>query len=869
MKRISTIVLLLTLCVYGLSASVRTQYTINEEWHFYKGDLDVVPSATTDYAGWQKVTLPHTWNVADVQDDPYGWYRGAGWYSKEVYIPESAQGRKVFLVFEAANQTATCYVNGVQTGDTHIGGYTPFTIDITDCVKAGTTCCIAVRVDNSHDENIAPLLADFVFYGGIYRDVHLVLTEDVHFDMMQQGTGVYIETPQVDSLRASVRMTAYVSLPENLRGRYEVVHTVYDDRMQVVGSVSMPLKRKNACYRTKSLTIDNPTLWDTKNPYLYKVVSEIRDNAGNVADRVENPLGLRWFRFDNDKGFFLNGQHVKLLGTNRHQDYQNYGNGVPDEMQRNDLRMIKDLGVNCIRISHYPHDPSVLEMCDRYGFVAFEEIPIIDWMTQSEKYLETCKQQITEMIRRDYNHPCIVAWNSSNESTVMRPPRMIDNDNARYERELSAFFVSLDEHIKSLDATRASMIVHCGDMGYNYRAGFHTADFIGYNKYEGWYENDYRNIWNVLPYFKENDKEHGLFLSEYGAGADYRIRTFDPRKFDHSVEYQVAYIKEHLKAVRHYDFVIGSTIWNFADFYSEGRGETQPHINNKGIVTADRRPKDSYFYFKANFSSSPMVAIPSQLWTRRGGEEDYEGAACCTQTVEVFANVPQVELFLNGRSLGVKPVEECSAVYDVPFVDGENRLYLRAADETGADDFLKVQFALQPYYLTSESLPFREIAVNVGSHFYYMDDDRNDYLWLPDRPYRTGSWGYVGGACYIRDERNGLVGSRDNIVNSLDEPLYQTQRTGLEAYRFDVPRGEYEVTLHFAELQKNSERCFHVDINGFRVVENLNLSETYGNCHAVSRRCKVYVEGDEGIIVSFDAVVGEAVLNGISVRKIY
>ena len=868
MRRIVSILLAMFCVVDCLFSAVRTQYTINEKWHFKKGDLNAVPSKSADYGDWEKIAIPHTWNIADIQDDPYGWYRGTGWYCKDLRVPVSAKGKKVYLVFEAANQVSTCYVDGVQVGETHIGGYTPFTFDITDKVTPGGTSHIAVKVDNRHNENIAPLLADYVFYGGIYRDVHLVLTEELHFDMMNQGTGVKIQTPAVDSLQAKVNLSARINLPEGIKGKYEIVHTVYDRELTKVATVKNKIRKGVNSYTANQIVIDNPELWDTENPYLYKVVSEIRDKDGNVLDRVENPLGLRWYHFDKDKGFFLNGRHVKLIGTNRHQDFKDYGNAVPDEMQLNDLRLIKELGVNCIRISHYPHDPSVLEMCDRYGFVAFEEIPIIDWMTQSKEYLETCKRQITEMINRDYNHPCIVAWNGSNESTVMRPPKMIDNDKARYERELAEFFVAIDKHIKSLDSTRPSMIVHCGDMGYNYRAGYHVADFIGYNKYEGWYENDYKNIWNVLKYFRENDKVHGLFLTEYGAGADFRIRTFEPRKFDHSMEYQVAYIKEHINAVKHYDFVIGSTIWNFADFYSEGRGETQPHINNKGIVTTDRRKKDSYYYFKALFSKEPMVSIPSQMWTHRGGIEDSDGALHCTQPVEVFANVDNVELFLNGHSLGIKTVKDNCAVYDVPFADGENRLYLRSSDGN-AEDFLNVRFSLQPYNLSSEKLPFNEIAVNVGSHFYYIDDDRNDYLWLPDRPYSKGSWGYIGGERYVRDNKNGLVGSRDNILNSEDEPLYQTQQIGLEGYRFDVPDGEYEVTLHFAELLKDKERCFNVDINGVRYVEKLNLSEEYGNLRAVSRRCKVYVRNGQGIAVEFEAVNGKTVLNGISVRRIY
>lgn len=870
MKKHKLLFLLLSMSCLML-AQPRHRQTINEVWQFHKGEVTDGAMPGLDDSRWEVVDIPHTWNIADIEDDPYGWYRGIGWYRKHLRVEPRMKGKRLYLCFEAANQVSAVYVNGKPAGREHIGGYTPFAYEITGLVNEGGDNVVAVRVDNAYNEEIAPLLADYVFFGGIYRDVYLLETGQTHFDVLNSGTGVFIRTPHVSTDKGTVEIRADISMGAIDGKPVTMTHTVIGRDRKPVASVSEKVKAKTGekvTVAAKSLTIKCPALWSPDDPYLYAVVSELKDAAGVVLDKVENPLGFRWFRFDSDRGFFLNGKPLKLIGTNRHQDYVGYGNALTDDMHRYDMQMIKDLGTNCLRISHYPHDPSVLEMCDRMGLIAFEEIPIIDYITQSEEYLENCKSQISEMIRRDYNHPCIVAWNGSNESTVMRPPKMIDNDNARYERDLAHFFKALDEHIRKEDDSRYTMIVHCGDARHNKDAGFHVADLIGYNKYEGWYENDYQNIWNVLRSFKTIDPQHPFFLTEYGAGADYRVRTFEPRKFDHSVEYQVLYNKEHLDAVYGLDFISGSTIWNLADFYSEGRGETQPHINNKGLLTLDRRPKDSFYYFKTRLSKEPYAVIPSKIWTSRGGREDGDGVSTCTQPVEIFANTPEVELFLNGRSLGVKAVEQYCATFDVPFTDGENRLELKS-DQGRITDFLKINFQLQPYNLKSDKMLFKELAINVGSHFYFIDDTKNNYIWLPDQPYQKGSWGYTSGERYIRDLKNGLVGSRNNITGTTAEPLFQTQIVGLPAYRVDVPEGNYEVTLLFSELMNDSTRVFDVHVNDRPVMQGLNLYKRYGANRAISKRFEATVENDEGLTVLFSAVQGLPVLNGIVIRKIY
>lgn len=866
---IGCLLLVFPILIFG---QVRNKQTINECWKFFKGDNNDASSEAFDDKAWKTVTIPHTWNIEDIQDEIYGWYRGVGWYRKSLNIDKLTEGRRLILWFEAANQVSEVFVNGRSAGEKHIGGYTPFSYDITDLVKQNDRNVIAVKVDNAHNKDIPPLSADFVFYGGIYRDVHLIETNAVRFDLLNQGNGVYITTPEVSQSKATVAVRAdlnnYVG-----KGTYEIVHTVLDAGRNPVTTVKQKVNLKengNNSFQAGSIKIDQPNLWSPDSPYLYSVVSEIKDLRGNVTDRIENPLGLRTFSFDPKEGFFLNGNPLKLMGTNRHQDYINYGNALTDDMHRYDLKMMKELGINCFRISHYPQDPAVLEMADRYGFICFEEIPIINYLTRTPEYLQNSKSQISEMIRKDHNHPCIVAWNQSNESALSRPDGLRDDEFEAYSVDLAEFYKNLKEHIRKEDPTRYAMIVHNSGVADHFKRGYHQGDIVGYNLYLGWYEQEIDDIYAYFESMPKINPDASWFISEYGAGSDPRIRTFDPIPWDHSVEYQLKFNKVYQKAIMKYPFIAGGTVWNFNDFYSEGRREVQPHLNNKGLVTSDRRKKDSYYFFQAAWSKKPVANIGSKLWTDRAGEESAPGSGSCIQPIEIYANTSEVELFLNNISLGRKSVKDFVASWDVPFKNGENIIELRAEkDDVKIVDFLRIDFNVIPADLKSKELPFSEIAVNAGSNCYFIDDLKNNYLWMPDKRYQKGSYGYTEGEPFVRDKVRGYLGCVDNIEGTVNEPVYQTQLLD-PRYRFDVPKGNYEVTLLFSDLNNgNEDRIFDVAINENIVLKNLNLSAEYGKFKAISKRFEINVDNEEGIDISFPAKSGQSILNGIIVRKIY
>lgn len=852
--------------VVSLTASPRMKRTINEKWAFHKGDIKGAEAIDFDNSKWENIVLPHTWNIEDVEDEPYGWYRGVGWYRREVPISNIEENRRLFITFEGANQVSEVWFNGQKLG-THIGGYTPFTFEITGLAKEGQKNILAVKMDNSHNEDIAPLSADFTFYGGIYRDVYFISTDNVHFDMKDPSCGVFIHSYNITNNRATIGVRSIFNLSGNKN--LSIEHIIVDADGKTVNSYTRKLKNTNESIC--EIEVKNPILWDTETPYLYKIISRLKDNKGNILDEVHNPLGIRWFNLDPDRGFFLNGKHVKLIGTNRHQDYLHHGNALTDDMHRFDLKLMKEMGANCLRISHYPHDPAVLEMCDQYGFICFEELPIINRINTTKEFYDNSISQIREMILRDYNHPSIIAWNMSNEINVHYPSGdMTEEQREEYRVKLAEYLANLNTFIKETDPYRASMIVHCFEPKDNVRLNYHVADFIGYNKYMGWYEQKFENIYTFFNDFKKADPNRPLFLSEYGAGSDTRLHTFNPTRYDHSEEYQLKFLKAHLKALLETDFVAGGTVWNFNDFNSEYRGDAIPHINEKGLVTADRKLKISYYYYKTILNQTPSVCIPSKLWKVRGGREDFNGAKISSQDVEVFANVDKVELFLNGKSLSAKDVIEFSTIFKVPFVHGKNLLELRGVDAKGKklQDFLEIDFTLQPYDLKSNTHKFSEIAINCGSYCYFNDDFKNNYLWSPDQAYQAGSWGYTGGKFYMRGD---IVGAGNNVMNTNIDPVFQTQLRGLESYRFDVADGDYEITLLFAELETNKDniRVFDVGINGTTLLSDLDIKKQYGTNQAVVVRFATTATNGDGVTVNLTPKEGETILNGIICRKIY
>lgn len=864
MKKIITLLFLVSM-IYSYAQHVRHIETVNDSWQFYKGNLEK-PFDNNQDISWEKVFIPHSWNTQDILDDKDGYYRGDGWYKKIIRIPEIYKNQHVFLLFEAANQVTSLFVNGARIGNDHIGGYTSFAKDITPALKLGKNA-IWIKVNNAHNDEIVPQAADFSFYGGIYRDIQLVITKPVHFEVANLGANaIFIKTPEVSNTYAKVLVQSKINRPK--KGIYYVKQSLFDAKNNLVTQVKSKSSYDKQVFT--EFSVSNPNLWSPDNPYLYKLVSEVIDKKGNILDRVENVVGFRWFSFDSKKGFFINGKQTKLIGTCRHQDFYGKANAVSDEIHRNDMKLLKEMGSNFLRIAHYPQDPAILEMCNKLGFVATLEIPFVDKAAANEAGKQNSINMLKEAIRFNYNNPAIVAWNLGNETTMKAPESFGDE----YTKHFVETHQALANTIKEEDKTRYSYSVFFREPAYQDKLGIRLTDLVGYNKYYGWYveelEDIDKNLRSLVKRSLALDPDKPFILSEYGGGADPRIRSYNPTRFDFSVEYQFLLHKAYMKTILDMPEIVGANVWNYADFQVEHRKDAVPHINNKGLVTSNREKKDAYYLYKAMLGKTPFVAIASKAWVKRAGIADEFNGKVAKQPINVVGNSKDVELFINGMSLGKKDFECSTAIFNVPLKQGLNLIEVVSIQNGKTiKDFATIEFTLQPKNLKSKTNPFQEVAINVGSTCYFIETHNVDYLWMPDKAYETGSYGYVGGELLRHpSKRRNTIGTDVSVKGTENDPIYQTQLIGIEAYKFDVSNGTYELSLLLAELKTKNDNVMDIMVNGKTIWSNLNLKEEYGDDRGVEKRFLVTVEDDKGITVKFKAKKGQTRLSGIKLRKV-
>ena len=467
--------------------------TINEQWKFDKGNPENAADLRFDDSSWGQVNIPHTWNNMDATDDVPGYHRGVCWYRK-TFNMEAGQAQKTLIYFEGANQITDVYLNGTWVGN-HKGGYTRFHFDITPHLKFGQPNVLAVKVDNSYNENIPPLSADFTFFGGIYRDVFLMQLNNVHFSMDDHSTqGVFITTPQVSKEMAEVEVKTLLSNASSEKRNVNLITTLMDKAGNKVSERSQKIRldkdEKNTSVLTH-FTVKEPKLWSPDEPYLYKVFTQIKDaKTGTLLDESLQPLGLRWFKFDPDKGFFLNGEYMKLIGTNRHQDYLGKGNALTDEMHLRDVHLLKEMGGNFLRIAHYPQDPTILEACDKLGILASVEIPIVNAITESQEFTDNSLFMAEEMVKQNFNHPSLIIWAYMNE-VLLRLPFDPNTEKERYREyadNVQKLASKIEEHIRILDPHRYTMIANHGAIESYKNAGITDIPMIlGWNLYQGWY----------------------------------------------------------------------------------------------------------------------------------------------------------------------------------------------------------------------------------------------------------------------------------------------------------------------------------------------------------------------------------------------
>ena len=835
-------------------------YTINSAWEFRRGDAPE--------NAWTIVNVPHTWNAADADDDVPGFYRGKAYYRKQVQIPAYAEGKSIYLMFEGVGQECDVFVNG-KKAVSHLGSYTAFSADITGLVTPGQTCEITLDVDNKHNPDIPPLSADYTFFGGVYRDVNLIIKEPVNISILDKASpGLYITTPEVSDEMAKLSARLLLNNNADEARKINVEYNIYTPQGGLLKTIVKKHKLDAGCQNlevTFDTDIAQPQLWSPDTPALYTLKAVVKDpKTGEVYDALSQQFGLRWFWFDADKGFFLNGKHLKLVGTNRHQDFKNKGWALDDSYHVNDIRMIKEMGGNFLRVAHYPQDPMLLTMCDKLGILTSVEIPIVNAVTPTQAFSDNCVTMVEEMVKQGYNHPSVVIWAYMNEVMLRLPCKKNTPEYKAYCEEVHRQAVRLENKINELDPARETLIPYHSDLSrYEDADLVRVPSAIGMNYYYGWYSRTFEYLHTAIGNFHKKYPDVPILITEYGADIDLRIHsTRAPECFDYGVEYGDMYQEYYLKTFMETPCVAGCFLWNLNEFYSEQRCSAVPHVNLKGVITLDRKPKNTYWLYKANLTDEPFIRFADSDWTVRSGE------AAEKHRIKLYSNCESAVLYHNGERVGDLKFEWGTATMWMPLKDGQNHFFAQSADGKVVD-VLNINYRAQKPVLKDG---FTELNVIFGTNRSFTEPEQR-VCWVPEQEYKEGSWGYIGGSVYRPKSGNvTLPAAEVAILDTRNDPLYQTQRRGLEAFKADVPDGKYSVYLHWAELikpqefvlvynlgrdsvyDKDSNRTFSVSVNGQCIYEKLNVLETIGAARPLVVKVDVDVRNGEGLNVELKPV---------------
>ncbi len=635
----------------------------NEGWQFIKDCAD--PSVTE---GAVSVTLPHTWNNEDGYDGGL-YFRGSCVYSKNINKDELGDGNH-YLEIRGANSSADVYLNGEHLAH-HDGGYSTWRVNLTSHLHEGDNA-LAIVVDNAPNETVYPQMADFTFYGGLYRDVYIVTVADNHFDLDFWGAPGIKITPNIEGKDAKVEVEVYTT---ELKAGQKIAYTLYDKEEN-------ELQKIVTADKCVTFEIKDVHLWHgRRDPYLYCCEAEIVE-GDEVIDNVCSRFGCRTFKIDPVNGFILNGEEYPLRGVSRHQDRLGFGNALLPEHHKEDMEFIDELGCTTIRLAHYQHDQYFYDLCDEYGMVIWAEIPYISRHMPTGR--ENTITQMKELIAQNYNHPSIVVWGLSNEITISgSTPDLLENHKI------------LNDLCHEMDKTRLTTIAAVSmckiDDPY-----IQIPDVVSYNHYFGWYGGD--TDMNG-PWF---DKFHATYpsipigCSEYGCEA-LNWHNSDPRQGDYTEEYQSYYHEELIKQLYSRKYMWSTHVWNMFDFGADARSEGGENgQNHKGLMTMDRKyKKDSFYAYKAWLRSpeeAPFVHLCSKRYVDR--VED-------VTKVTVYSNLPEVELFANGVSLGKKSADNHFFYFDVPNV-GTTNLKAVAGDRTDESVINKVDTFNEAYRLVEK-----------------------------------------------------------------------------------------------------------------------------------------------------------------------
>ena len=669
---------------------MRTIVNINRKWAFTKQATEVPAELPTL---WDWVNLPHSWNGIDGQDGGNDYHRGTCYYAKDIQKADLPKSDRYYLEINGANSSAEVYLNGEKLAS-HDGGYSTWRVDITEKLQQENLLVIAV--DNAANDRVYPQVADFTFYGGLYRDVNIICVNESHFDLDYYGGPGIKVTPVMEGAHANVEVEVYVT--NTKMGQY-LQYTVYDAAGDVVANIAADETKVN-------FTIENAHLWHgRKDPYLYTVAVHLVEGK-EILDTVSARFGCRSFVIDPDRGFILNGEEYPLRGVSRHQDRWGIGNALLPEHHIEDTDLICEVGATTIRLAHYQHDQFFYDLCDERGMVIWAEIPYISNHMPGGR--ENTISQMKELIVQNYNHPSIVVWGLSNEISMKgdTDPDLIENHNI------------LNDLCHDWDKTRPTTmaVVSPCPMDSPY---VRIPDTVSYNHYFGWYGGDTSMNGPWFDKFHAKYPNQPIGCSEYGCEAlDWH--TSDPQQGDYTEEYQAYYHEELIKQLFTRKYMWATHVWNMFDFGADARNEGGENgQNHKGLVTFDRKyKKDSFYAYKAWLNPEPMIHLCGKRYVDR--VED-------VTKVTVYSNQPTVELFANGVSLGVKEAADHFFYFDVPNV-GETHLVAVAGELKDEGYIRKVEKFNEDYRLKEKSAILNWFDITMPEGYLSLNSKFSDIM---------------------------------------------------------------------------------------------------------------------------------------------
>ncbi len=636
---------------------MRRTFLFNDNWLFIK-------SGTAS-----PVTIPHTWNAEDGQTGPEMYYRGKCLYTKSFHKPDYEEGQQVWIEFRGVNSSCRVTLNG-QELISHDGGYSTFRAEMTDALQEENV--LEVWVDNAANDRVYPQRADFTFYGGIYRDVYLIVTEPVHFQLDWFGSSGLKITPKLCGESAEVFFETYLT-----PGADRVVVSV-----EGVGEITLALsERDGKMVGEGSVRIPDVHRWDgLKDPYLYRAKAVAY--VGNVAvDEISDRFGCREYSFDPERGFFLNSRSYPLHGVSRHQDRAGAGNALTREMHEEDMDLILSMGANSIRLAHYQHDQYFYDLCDEKGIIVWAEIPYIT--VHMEGGRANTISQMTELIAQNYNHASIICWALSNEITL----NGVTEDLMENHR-------LLNDLVHRMDPTRVSAMANLFLLETDSPL-VQLPDIRGYNLYFGWYVGDMTDNDKWFDEFHAKYPDTVIGLTEYGADSSIALQSPKPEKGDFTESYQAVYHEHMLEMFSTRPYIWGTYCWNMFEFAAAGRDEAgDPGKNHKGLITFDRKQKkDAYYIYKAWWSEEKFVHLC--------GSRYHDRIEPVTE-IKVYSNLDEVTLFVDGKFFGT-----CSGSHVFKFnvpISGVHQIKAVSGEYSDEMEIEKVSRPNPAYFASAEQV---------------------------------------------------------------------------------------------------------------------------------------------------------------------